>query len=179
MTQFRGWQFRMKPSAFRQLALRAEKTLSFVGVVCAGVALVASLAMVVVGVVGRYVLGIAVVFVDEYVGYALVIMAFMALASTLTADKHIRIDSVVRLLPQKLQKWLEAATSTAGLAIAVFVTVQTGERALMSFRGGDLSVSPLETPLYVPQLFIPVGFTLLDVSLALYVINKIRNALNS
>lgn len=169
----------MKPSGVGQLAVSAEKALSFIGLVCASLALIASLVMVVIGVVGRYVLEIAVVFVDEYVGYALVIMAFMALASTLTADKHIRIDSVVRLLPQKLQKWLEAATSTAGLAIAIFVTVQTWERATMTYRGGDLSVSPLETPLYVPQLFIPLGFALLDVSLALYVVNKIRNALNS
>ena len=153
--------------------------LSFVGLVCAGLALVASLVMVVIGVIGRYVLNIGVYFVDEYVGYALVIMAFLALGSTLTAEKHIRIDVVVRLLPQRLRNWVEAATSAIGLAISVFITVQSSQRVIMSFRGGDLSVSPLETPLYIPQLFIPVGFVLLDIALAVYLGNKIRAALRN
>ncbi|MBI2316020.1 MAG: TRAP transporter small permease [Betaproteobacteria bacterium] len=168
----------MKLSAAGDLALRTEKALSFIGLVCASIALIASLVMVVIGVVGRYVLGIAVLFVDEYVGYALVVMAFMALASTLSAEKHIKIDSVVHLLPAKAQKWLEAATAILGLGIALFVTVQTIERAIMTYRGGDVSVSPLETPLFLPQMFIPIGFVLLDITLVVYAGNKIRKALN-
>lgn len=167
----------MKPFAVGALATGVEKTLSVIGLVCASLALMASLVMVVIGVIGRYVLKVGVVFVDEYVGYALVAMAFLALSSTLTAEKHIRIDSVVRFLPQKVQAWLEAVTSAVGLAISVFVTVQSSQRVIMSFRGGDLSVSPLETPLYIPQLFIPVGFALLDIALVIYLGNKIRAAL--
>ena len=169
----------MRPFTVRQLAIRVEKTLSLIGLVCASLALLASLVMVVTGVIARYVLRVGVVFVDEYVGYALVVMAFMALSSSMTAEKHIRIDSVVRLLPQRVQVWLEAATAIIGLAISVFVTVQSWQRVTMSFRGGDLSVSPLETPLYVPQLFIPIGFALLDVALAVYAGNKIKTALRT
>ena len=158
---------------------RIDRALSLIGLFCASLALIASLAMVVMGVIGRYVLHIGIIFVDEYVGYALVVMAFMGLASSLNAEKHIRIDSVVRLLPQKMQAWLDAATSGVGLAIAVFVTVQSSQRVIVSFRGGEVSVSPLETPLYIPQLFIPIGFALLDIALVVYVINKIKTALRT
>ena len=167
----------MNPSGVGQLLGRVEKTLSSIGLVVACVALLASLVMVVIGVVGRYVLRVGVIFVDEYVGYGLVIMAFMALSSTLTAGKHIRIDTVVSRLPQKVQAWLEAVTAAIGLGISVLVTLQSLQRVIMSIRGGETSVSPLETPLYVPQLFIPVGFALLSFTLVVYVIGKFRIAL--
>lgn len=164
-------------SRLESTLIRVEKGLSFLGLLCAGLALVASLVMVVIGVVARYLLKVGVVFVDEYVGYALVVMAFMALAPALTADKHIRVTSAVSLLSQKVQAWLFVATTAVALAITLFICVQTWDRAMTSYRVGALSVSPLETPLFVPQMFIPVGFAFLGVSLAAYLCRLIRLAM--
>lgn len=165
-------------SRLESLLAGAEKVLSFLGLFCASLALVASLIMVVVGVVGRYILKVGVVFVDEYVGYALVVMAFMALAHTLTAEKHIRVTSAISLLPSRLRDWMLVATSVVAFVTTVFVCVQTWDRAMTSYRVGAVSVSPLETPLFLPQVFIPIGFAFLAVSLAAYVCRKTRAALN-
>jgi TRAP-type transport system small permease protein len=169
----------VKRSDAGRLLVRVERALSFVGLLCSGVVLVASLVLVTAGVIGRYVFGVAVVLVDEYVGYGLVIMAFMALADTLTAEKHIKIDSLIRLLPEPIQNWLVVATATIGLAVAIFVSVLTWQRAIISYHIGVVSVSPLETPLFIPQLFIPIGFTLFDIALLSYLFRKIEHALTA
>ena len=169
----------MSLSSIERFFARAEQALSFVGLLIASLALIASLTMVVVGVVGRYLLRTGVVFVDEYVGYSLVVMAFMGLAGALTAGRHIRIDAAIRLLPNRAQNWLEVAMGIVGLGIALFVTVQTWDRTVTSYQMGIVSVSPLETPLFLPQLFIPAGFVLFDVSLAAYVCRRLRIALTN
>ncbi len=167
----------MKPSGIRQQLDRAEGTLSKVGLICACVALFVSMVIVVIGVVGRYVLNVAIVFVDEYTGYALVIMAFMGLAHTLSVERHIKVDAATRLLPQKAQDWLEVGTSILALGITLFVTLQTWKRAYVSYETHTVSVSPLETPLFIPQLFIPVGFLLLDFGFIVYIWKKVEKAL--
>lgn len=155
----------------RALALLAklEKAVSVIGLWLAVIAAIASLVMVVVGVVGRYVLHVGVVFVDEYAGYALVVMAFMGLAHTLTAGKHIRIDVVVTLLPEKARAWLDVCTAIVAFGTCILVGVQGWQRAMTSYTVGTVSVSPIETPLFIPQLFIPLGLAFLSVSLLLYV----------
>lgn len=166
----------MKPF---DLLVKAERTLATTGLVVASVALVASLVMVVIGVAGRYVLKVGVTFVDEYAGYALVVMAFMALSSTLTAEKHIRITSALSLLPKKARHWLDLLTAIITLVVSGFVCLQSWERAMMSYRVGTVSVSPIETPLFLPQLFIPLGFALLCISLVLYICRAAVTALKS
>lgn len=157
---------------------RLERALSIIGLWLASIAVIASLVMVSVGVVGRYVLRVGVVFVDEYVGYALVVMAFMGLAHTLTAGKHIRIDVVVTLLPEKARAWLDVFTATVAFATCILVGVQGWQRAMTSYTVGTVSVSPIETPLFIPQLFIPVGLAFLSLSLLLYVSRAICAALS-
>ncbi len=72
---------------------------------------------------------------------------------------------------------MEVGTSILTLGIALFVTLQTWKRAIVSYDTHTVSVSPLETPLFIPQLFIPIGFLLLDFGFIVYIWKKVEKVL--
>ena len=151
-----------------------EKKLSLFGGLLAGVALLLSMIMVIVGVVARYILNVAVIFVDEYTGYLLVIMTFMALGYTLRTEGHIRVDLLTRVLSEKTQLYLNLMACLITMALTVLLIVQTWHRAWSSYKLNSVSTSPLETPLFIPQVFIPVGFCFLLVALVSFTAKTFR-----
>lgn len=164
-----------KPLGIRLVLEKVEKPLSSTGLICACSALFITMVIVVIGVIGRFIFNLGIIFVDEYTGYGLVVMSFMGLANTLTAGRHIQVDSFTRLLPKRVRDWFEVVTSILALGISVLVTVQAWKRAMLSYHTGEFAVSPLETPLFIPQFFIPIGFILLNISFIIYIWDKIEN----
>jgi TRAP-type mannitol/chloroaromatic compound transport system permease small subunit len=117
-----------------------------------GALLIAAALLVGVEVVIRRAFSMSVGGADELAGYALAISTSWALAFTLLERAHIRIDSLYIHLPVRLCALLDIA----GLALL------TGFLALITWYGygvfqtswtlGARSMSPLGTPLMVPQL---------------------------
>jgi TRAP-type C4-dicarboxylate transport system permease small subunit len=150
-----------------------DKVVSSIGAAFAGVGVIVSVALVVIGVIGRYILNMAIIFIDEYTSYLLVLTTFMGLAYTLRTNGHIDVDLVVRLLPLRVKKWIRLTTSLLALALTVLLTIQTWQKTWDSFRIGSIATSPLETPLYIPQLFIPIGFGMMGLSLIAYIVRMV------
>jgi C4-dicarboxylate transporter DctQ subunit len=147
-----------------------DKVLSSIAAGFAGIGVLVSVALVVIGVIGRYILNMAIIFIDEYTAYLLVLTTFMGLAYTLRTDGHIDVDLVIRLLPPKVKKGIRLMTSLLALALTVLLTIQTGQKTWDSFRMGSITTSPLETPLFIPQMFIPIGFAIMGLTLIAYIV---------
>lgn len=134
--------------------------------------------LITVDVILRYVFNAPTQFADEVSAYLLVTITFLPLAYTLQTEKHIRVDVFTTRLSQKARNLLELVTSIMGLAFLAVVMRPACNMTLESYRYGSASVGGLHTPLYLPQLFIPIGLCLLILQLVLHIINttiKIRS----
>ena len=123
-----------------------------------GALLIAAAFLVGVEVVIRKAFSLTIGGADELSGYALAISTSWAIAFTLLERAHIRIDSLYAHLPVRLC----AVLDIAGLALfTAFVAVIAWHGLGVfqtSYRLGAHSLSPLGTPVVIPQLIWVAGF---------------------
>ena len=113
-------------------------------------------------VVVRYVFNWPVVWVPEIVGYLMVALVFLALGETMLAGRHIRIDLVVGRLPQRLREIVELITLTLSAGVAGFFAWHGADTMLRSLDYGRRDAfGALNTPLWIPQLALPIGLSVL------------------
>ena len=153
---------------------KIDRVLSSTAVALAGLGVIISIALVVIGVIGRYILNLAILFIDEYTGYLLVLTTFLGLAYTLRTDGHIDVDLVVSRLPPRIKTGLRIATTAVALVLAILLALYTGDRTWSAYKMGSIATTPLETPLFAPQMVIPIGFAILAVSLFNYLLKTVR-----
>jgi len=125
-----------------------------------GALLIAAALLVGVEVVIRKVFSLSVGGTDELAGYALAISTSWALAFTLIERAHIRIDSLYVHLPARLRALLDIAGLVLLTAFFALITWYGFGVFQTSYRLGAQSLSPLGTPLMVPQLIWVLGFVM-------------------
>lgn len=102
-------------------------------------------------VVARRFIGFSSQATTELTGYALAFGISWALAHTLTARAHVRIDVLINYLPAKIRFWMHLLSLAA---LAVFIgfaakgAIDLVEESLL-FNATDISI--LQTPLWIPQ----------------------------
>lgn len=85
----------------------------------------------------------------------------LAMAWLLRQRQHIQVDAIVRLLPEKLVRWLD---SLVMFIVALFAAV-TGWYGFDifhdSFVRGRTTGSLLDLPIWITEVAVPIGFALL------------------
>jgi TRAP-type mannitol/chloroaromatic compound transport system permease small subunit len=135
-----------------------------------GLLIIASALLVGVEVVIRKAFNLTVGGADELSGYALAISTAWALAFALLERAHIRIDSLYIHLPVRLCALLDLAGLALFTAFIALVAWHGFGVFTTSWSLGASSLSPLGTPLVLPQALWVLGFGLfLAVALVLLV----------
>lgn len=142
-----------------------------------GFLVIAASVLIGVEVVARKVFGFGLQGVDELSGYVLAITSSWVLAGTLLARRHIRIDSLYAILPRVLRVVLDICSSLAMIVFFGFVLRYGADLFLRSAHLGSRAMTPLATPLAIPQglwllglvMFLLVALTVL-VRAALYLL---------
>lgn len=133
------------------------RRLAAVGIALAAAALIASMLLVTYAVVMRYFLNQPPPWVDEVVGYLLVAAVMLAAADALLQGEHIAVDILTERLGERGRK----ATLLIGLvtvAVSGALLVNEGmDMVGFSHMVGLNSNGFLATPMWIPQLLIPVG----------------------
>ncbi len=146
------------------LISRAMRGLARVGIVLAAIALIASMFLVCYAVVMRYFFNQPPAWVDEVVGYLLVAAVMLAGADALLQGEHIAVD----ILTDRLGPAGRRITLLAGLvAVAASGVLLVNEgRDMVSFsRMVELKSNGfLATPMWIPQLLVPVGAVMLTLA---------------
>lgn len=117
----------------------------------AGWALLLLSLAIAVEVVSRRVLRLSLQGVDEYGGYLLAVCGTIGFSYALFERAHIRIDVLLRTLPLPLRA---VADVVALLALNFFIwnlLWRSTAVAWQSYAFGAIAVSPLQTPLVIPQ----------------------------
>jgi len=130
---------------------RALKALT--GRIClaAGWALLALSVVITVNVVLRKVFSYSLQGVDEYGGYCLAICASVGFSQAMYDRAHIRIDVLTQTFPLKIRAFFDVLTQLILLAMAILLVLKAADVAQTSHQMRALAVSPLRTPLSVPQ----------------------------
>lgn len=128
-----------------------------------GALLILAMLAIAAEVVMRNVVGISFGAVDELAGYALAIASTWGFAYALLHRAHIRIDAAYLLLPRRVQAALDLV-ALAGMIAFFGVVLRYGWDLLArSASLGQRAMTPLRTPLIVPQVFWYAGLVALVV----------------
>ena len=147
--------------------LRRVNRLSQVAVWIGGALLIFAALFTTVDVVLRKVLNWSFGGADEIAGYMFAISTAFAMSFALLQRTHVRIDALYTILPPRIRTTLDIL---AFVMLASFLGLIT-ERAFAvwwgSYESSSVSITPLVTPLAVPQGFWFAGFVFVMMVIAL------------
>ncbi len=130
----------------------------------AALCMVGVLSMVLLSIVSRlmsfYVPG-----TDAYAGYAMAGAGFLALAHTLKHGEHIRVTLIISRFAGKTRKGLELWALSVSALMAGVLCFYAWRLAWQSRLFHDISTSADATPLWIPQIMMGVGTTVLLIAL--------------
>lgn len=116
---------------------------------------------------------------DEISGYILVLAATWGLAYTLRTDAHVRIDVLLPYMPPRLRALADAL---AMVVMALFGSLFAWRIWILvedSWETGIRSSTYLLMPLWVPQVILGVGFSLLALTAIVSVVVDLATAVLS
>lgn len=114
---------------------------------------------------GGHSLGLTIPSYADFTGFFLAAASFLALAYTLRVGGHIRVTLITSRLPVQLRSLCEGlalivATLMAGYA-AWYMSLLVAE----SYEFGDMSSGMVAIPLWIPQVPVAFGLTVLTIAL--------------
>lgn len=101
---------------------------------------------------------------DAYAGYFMAAAGFLALAHTLKKGEHIRVTLLITKLKGMPQKAMEVWSLFAASALACIAAFYAGKLAFQSWQFHDISTGNDATPLWIPQLSMAIGTTILAIA---------------
>ncbi|MCU0775096.1 MAG: TRAP transporter small permease subunit [Ideonella sp.] len=122
------------------------------------------LSMVLLSIAGRQ-LHFHVPGTDAYAGYLMAGAGFLALAHTFKRGEHIRVTLLLSALPPRARRALERWSLAAGAALAALLAFYSIRLAWQSHLFNDISTANDATPLWIPQIGMAVGTSILVVAL--------------
>jgi TRAP-type mannitol/chloroaromatic compound transport system permease small subunit len=135
-----------------------------------GIVILAATGIICIEIAVRQILNRSFVGVDELSGYALAVGTAWAFAHALVAKAHVRIDTLYSLLPRRLQPALDFGALAVLFGFVGMLVYRCVEIAYLAFIFDAHAMTPLQTPLWVPQGLWALGliFFLLVILLLLF-----------
>ena len=155
------------------------ESFSRLGATLAEICLFLLLMLVFHEVIARYVLNKPTLYSVEISEYLLIFVAFMAAGWVLQEDKHVRMPTVVNLMPPKMRYVAELITSVIVILFCSILVWQGAKASLMAFKGDYHSSSLLEVPLWMPYAIIPIGSLMLGLQMVVKIGKMIEKPLNT
>lgn len=110
----------------------------------------------------------------EFAGFFLAASSFLALAYTLRAGAHIRVELVLQRFGIGARRVAELWCVAMSAAVSVYFTWYTVGLVLESIQFGDLSPGIVPVPLWIPQAAMAVGLAVLAIALLDELVSLLR-----
>ena len=101
---------------------------------------------------------------DAYAGYLMAASGFLALAHTLKRGEHIRVTLLLGSLRGAWRRGFEVWALLAAAALSCLSAYYSGRLAWQSRQFNDISTGNDATPLWLPQLSMAIGTTVLAIA---------------
>ena len=119
--------------------------------------------LIVTQVVGRQ-MGVQVKGADDLTAWSVVAAGFLPLAYAFRNGRHIRVTLLIEKAG-RLRTAMETAVLVAGLFFTGYLAYSSVDMVWDSFRFDDLTQGLINIPLWIPQISIPIGSTVLAIAI--------------
>ena len=144
---------------------RAVERLSHWAGVAAGLCVLAVAFIVVYEIIMRGLFHSPTEWVLEISTYLIIVAGFLGLAVTLRKHGHIKVDFIQGRLSRRTRHVLDIITTVLSIVVFAVFVVESAELVRQSHEFNKLSPSILRFPLWIPQLSLVIGSTLLFLEL--------------
>lgn len=111
---------------------------------------------------------------SEFSGYLLVGLVAMSLGYTLQHEAHIRITLIWGILPLKWKNRVDITVAAVSVAVTCFAIYHSVLLVQQTYTRGMTADTISETPLWIPQITIPVGLSLFLLQLVNFIFRRLR-----
>ena len=129
----------------------------------AAVFMIGVLVMVLLSVLGRQ-FNFHVPGTDAYAGYSMAAAGFLALAHTLKRNEHIRVTLVLGKLTGGARRGMELWSLSAAVLLSGLFAWFSLRLVMQSHEFNDISTGNDATPLWIPQILMGIGCTVLFIA---------------
>ena len=150
-----------EPRPTRSVMGRALARLTSLAETLAAIAIGIIVVLVTYEVLARYVFIAPTIWTQDVCIYLLLLAAFLGMAPAERAGDHISVDLAVSKLRPRAQAILRAIICVGAAGFFALVAWTGLEASIQSYTYGRRSLSLLSIPMWIPQLCVPVGMTLL------------------
>jgi TRAP-type C4-dicarboxylate transport system permease small subunit len=152
VSRHRSWTHAMIDKALDRLARIIELVLAF--------AFIIAVVLNFTNVVGRYLFGLSLLGSDEVQVFIMVAMTFLGAVVVTRRNAHLRMDVLVRFMPEPMRLALRIAEQVLLIVLAWFVLSQSYFYASQMFRIGRTS-DMAGVPMWIPHGAVALGFALI------------------
>lgn len=103
---------------------------------------------------------------EEFAAWAMAAAGFFGLPYALHSGAHIRVQVALRFFPERARHALEVLASVVGLAISAYLAWFCIAFVWESYAFNEVSQGLVPVPMWLPQLPMAIGSTLLVVAFA-------------
>lgn len=154
---------------------KISNKLSDLGMYLAVLVLVALTLLILVEVLGRAIFDYSTMIADEYSGYFLLALSFLGFAYTLKEQGHIRINLLTSKLNKKAKKIMAIVAGILGVGTVIYALVYSIDATLEAKELEMLSEAVSQTPIYLTQIPVCVGLSILAIALLAFVAKRIKD----
>jgi TRAP-type C4-dicarboxylate transport system permease small subunit len=164
-----------------RLVSKLVDRLSSIGGSIAAIAVVVATLLIAVEVIARKLFNWSTLLADEAGGYLLAVTVFMALAYTKKKGGHVNVDIFTNRLSPKTQRLLDLYTLVLSLVASIILAWLAWRLVTESYVLAATAPTVLALPLFIPQLFMSIGISILVMQLAIDLLNQLirRNLSNN
>jgi TRAP-type C4-dicarboxylate transport system permease small subunit len=134
--------------------------------VLGGVFMIALLGFIVLGIASRFIPALYLRGTDAYAGYCMAASAFLALAYTFGHGDHIRVTLIIQRFTGRVRRGLELWCLALAVFLAGSFAFYSCKMVWWSHQFHDVSQANDATPLWIPQLGMAIGTTMLAIAIA-------------
>ena len=149
---------------------------SLVGGYASGFFMVLIVILISVEILARTLFGTSTLIADEYSAYFFVAVVLLGLAFALKDGAHIRITLVQTRLTENGRRILDLAVTLIALVLALYAFRHAVEMVYDTWSLEMTADSISETPIWIPQVVIPVGLLLFILQLAAHFLRRLSSS---
>jgi TRAP-type C4-dicarboxylate transport system permease small subunit len=140
-----------------------------------GICLLASVAINFVNIIGRYFFSVSIPWAEEIMLFLMVGCVFFGSCQVAWANRQIRMDILVNMMPAPIRKGLELLSDLVFIAVAGTLAVFAWP-VIMDLAAFDERSQAANFPLVLPQALIPIGLSVMAVLVAVRLLTRKRQA---
>ncbi len=144
---------------------RLVRAISLAAAVLAAAILLMIFVIVQYEVVMRYIFNAPTYWTNEVSMFAIAWVGFLGAGYILRIGRQLEIDIVTMRIGPRARRWLGTATDLLGAASCALIAKLSVDFVGISRMMQATSASELDTPLWIPYLALPIGFTILGLEL--------------